>query len=135
MKLTPRQQQIVDLRHSTDPPPSWPEIALRLGSTKSNVSGLYSRAMRRLKEPEPKHRKVRADAVERKNPELVPEALDLASDPFKTVAAMARKLEMPETTTRALMERLRTRYGPLVVEAKEVKAEVLRDLSFVGSLR
>ena len=42
---------------------------------------------------------------------------------------------MPESTTRALVERLRARYGPLVVEAKEVEAEVLRDLFGTNALR
>ena len=128
MKLTLRQQQIVDLRHSQDPPLSWREIARRLGSTKSNISSLYSRAMARMKEPEPKHPKVRADAVESKRPELVADVIDIASDPFETVAALARKVGLPETTTKRLLKRLETRYGPLVGEVKGVKAEVLRDL-------
>ena len=121
MKLTSRQQEIVDLRHSQDPPLSWREIARRLGSTKPNVSSIYSKAMARMKEPEPKHPKVRSDAVEVKKPELVSDAIDLASDPFETVAAMARKLELPKTTTKAFLKRLRTRYGPLVGEAKAVE--------------
>lgn len=128
MKLTPTQQKIVDLRHAHDPPLSWNEIARQLGTTKGHVSAAYSRAMRRLDQPEPKYRKVRADAVEQKNPALVPEVIDLDSDPFETVKAMARKLEMPETTLRGLLDRLRSRYGPVVTEAKEVKAEILRDL-------
>ncbi len=63
----------------------------------------HSNAMKRLEQPEPKYPKVCSDAVEQKNPELVPEVVDLASDPFETVAAMARKLEMPESTCPAPM--------------------------------
>ena len=91
--------------------------------------------MARLKEPEPKHPKVRSDAVEVKKPELVSDAIDLASDPFETVAAMARKLELPKDTTKAFLKRLKTRYGPLVGEAKAVKTEVLRDLFSVNAHR
>ena len=71
---------------------------------------------------------MRSDAVEKRNPELVPEVIDLASDPLETVVAMARKLDMPESTLHGLLGRIRARYGPLVSEVKEVKTEVLRDL-------
>ncbi len=128
MELTARQREIIDLRHAEDPPISWKEIARRLGSTKSSVSAIYSRAMTRLGESEPKYRKVRADAVEMQKPELVEETIDLATDPFETIRGMARKLEMPESTLHGLLERLKERYGPLVGEVKGVKTEVLRDL-------
>ena len=113
MKLTARQQEIVDLRHSQDPPLSWKEIARRLGSTKPNVSSIYSKALARMKEPEPKHRRVRADAVESKRPELVADVIDIASDPFETVAALARKVGLPETTTKRLLKRLRRCISPM----------------------
>ena len=135
MKLTPRQQEIVDLRHSQDPPLSWNEIARRLESTKPNVSSIYCKAMARLKQSEPKYRKVRADAVEMKKPELVADAIDVASDPFETVAAMARKLEMPKTTLKALLKRLEDRYGPVISEAGGVKTEVLKDLFTTNAYR
>ena len=135
MKLTPSQQRVYDLRHSQDPPPSWNEIARRLGCTKGAASGMYSTALRRLAKPEPKHRRVRADAVEMRNPALVPEVVDLASDPFETVKAMARKLEMPDTTVHDLMKRMKTRYEPVIQEAKEVKSEVLRDLFSTNARR
>ena len=135
MKLTARQQEIVDLRHSEDPPFSWTEIARRLGSSKSNCSSIYSKAMARMKEPEPKHPKVRADAVEMKKPELVPEVIDLASDPFQTIKAMARKLGMPKTTLKALLKRLEDRYGSVITEAGGVKTEVLKDLCSTNAYR
>ncbi len=134
MKLTPRQQQIVDLRNER-PQPSWTEIAKRLGTTKANASTHYSNAMKRLEQPEPKYPKVRSDAVEQKNPELVPEVVDLASDPFETVAAMARKLDMPESTLKDLMKRLRSRYGPLVTAAEDVKTDVLERLFSTNAQR
>ncbi len=134
MKLTPRQQEIVDLRNER-PQPSWTEIAKRLGITKSCASAAYSRAMVRLEQPEPKYKKVRADAVEQKNPELVPEVVDLASDPFETVAAMARKLDMPKSTLQGLLKRRRSRYGPVIDTAGGVKTELLQDLFSVNAYR
>ena len=128
VELSPRQQEIFDLRQSQTPPLSWVEIAARLGITKSSASSAYSRALARMKEPTPKHRTVRKDAVEQKNPELVPEAIDLASDPFKTVCDMARKLDMPRPTIDALLARLRERWGPLMGELEHVKTGTLLSL-------
>ena len=128
MTLSPRQQEIFDLRQSQSPPLSWAEIATRLGITKSSASAAYSRALVRMKEPEPKYRTVRKDAVEQKNPEVVPVAIDLASDPFETVVGMARKLDMPRPTIDALLVRLRERYGPLMGELENVKTSTLLGL-------
>ena len=81
MELTKKQREVYDLRESQDPPPSWPEIAKQLGKSKSCVSTLYSQARKRLGQQEPEHKAVRSDASEVKNPALVPEVIDRASDP------------------------------------------------------
>ena len=73
--------------------------------------------------------------MEQKNPELVPEVIDLASDTFETVAAMARKLDMPESTLQDLMKRLQGRYGLVVEKAQDMKTKVLRDLFSTNARR
>ena len=126
-RMTTRQRQVYDLRHSQNPPLSYSEVARRLGITKGNASKSYYREVARL-ETRGEPRGVRSDAVEVKDPEYAAAAIDGLTDPLETIRGMCRKTGMPPATAAALMKRLETRYLPVKQEVEKVKTEVLLDL-------
>ncbi len=51
--------------------------------------------------------------------------LDVATDPFATVAAAAKECGFPEATLKQLLKRMRTRYKPFNDALREVKRDEL----------
>ncbi len=114
--LTERQAQIVQLREEGL---SLSAIADRLGTSKGSVSSSLRAA--KAKAAATGAPKAFAQTCEVKKPEKTARALDLATDPFATIEAAAKKCGFPPTTLKQLMRRMRVRYAPLNDAIREVK--------------
>ncbi len=91
--LTERQAQIVQLREEGL---SLSAIANRLGTSKGSVSSSLRAAKVKAAATGPP--KAFAQTCEVKNPEAPAEALDLATDPFTTIEAAAKKCGFPDSS-------------------------------------
>ncbi len=66
--------------------------------------------------------------VEMTNPEAAAAAIDAATDPFSTIRKAAEIAGLPKTTTRQLIQRLKTRYQPLHAELTKLKTTEVIEL-------
>lgn len=115
--MTERAAEIVRLRDREGL--SWAAIAERLGTTKGSVNSSY----RNVKAKQDRQLKPRGNAVEVKKPEETPVVLDMATEPFATIAAATKACGFPESTLKQLLKRMRTRYRPLDDAVRRVKRE------------
>ncbi len=128
--LTERETSIIRLRD--DEGLSWAKIGERLGTTKGSVNSSYRAAklkLDRAANPEayrkaPKQApKANSRSVEVTKPDETAELLDIALEPYASIAAAAETCGFPKSTARNLMKRIAARYKPLRDAIKPVKDE------------
>ena len=137
MDLTPRQQQVKDLRESTDPPMTFREVGKRLGLSDVTARRHYQIVTDKIaKAPNvPSDPISRDDArPEYADPDAAAELIDTATNPLlESVAKAARECNLPEGTARALMKRLERDYLPVTQEVERIKTDVLvREFESLG---
>jgi hypothetical protein len=128
LDLSPRQRQIYDLRHSTDPPRSFRDIGRELGLAYETVRNTYHHAEDKLKNPglTAQPPEARDGRVEYTNPELAAEMIDIGTNPvLDSLAAACKEAGLPAETTRILLKRLETEYLPVHQEVGRIKTDVL----------
>ena len=132
MELTERQQQVVDLRHGSDPPLSFKEIGHRLNISRTYAHQVYHRACEKLEKAklDPSAPNVGGhNALERQDPEKAAEVMDALTDPFRrSIAQVARECGVNYDVARRLERRLATQFLPLERAVGEVKRTELREL-------
>ncbi len=132
MELTPRQQQVYDLRHSADPPLAFKEIGRRLGICHSTAHEAYRRACEKLEKAklDPWAPNVGGhNALERQDPEKAAEVMDGLTDPFRrSIAQVARDCGVSDDVAQRLERMLSTQFLPLQRAVGEVKRTELREL-------
>lgn len=135
--LAPGQRVIYELREAETPPLTFSEIGRRLGKTEQAAQQGYAKACKKLgverrahrlpaappaAPPPKKPRTVKAQAVERRNPEAAADVILDATSPLeKRFARIAEDAGLPRQVTRNLIERLRSRYLPVSSMLQEVQ--------------
>ncbi len=129
-KLTERQAQIVQLREEGL---SLSAIANRLGTSKGSISSSLRAAKAKAAATGPP--KPFAQMSEVKNPEATAEAIDMATEPFMSIAAAAEITGFPRTTLNQILKRLKARHAPLNAALREAKDKQLAALLEDRTLR
>jgi hypothetical protein len=131
VQLTDWQRQVYELRHSTDPPVPWNKMVKILGKDSGSIRQTYKRALAKL----PNEGKFVANpkSFQASNPDRYAEIVNDLTDPEKrggevVVAAIAKKLNLPEHTAWAVARQIRSIYFPASVETRNIKMERLKDL-------
>jgi DNA-binding CsgD family transcriptional regulator len=127
-KVTEKEREVYDLRQQGLP---WAEIARRLGRDYRTVMRTYERAERKI----PKEGQLEAPpgSTQREDPEkyaaFVNELIQPGTEGGEVaVAAIAKRLNLPQRTASTLAQEIRSIYFPTAIEARNVKLERLKDL-------
>jgi DNA-binding CsgD family transcriptional regulator len=127
LDLTPREQEVWDLRNG-DQPLTARQIAKRLKISLSTVNSALRRIQHKLDlKNAPRAKPDRFDdRVECKRPAAAAEFFDKATNPlFENVAKAARECGLTSSVAEDLMRRLETEYLPVKQEVERVKTDVL----------
>jgi len=128
-KLSERQQQVYDLRHSTDPPMSFDEISSHVEMEAGNVRRAYKIAAEKLENPlKPNAAKQphMSKRIESKEPEKAAVFIEELSDPrMKNLTKAMDECNMPAKAGRSLAKRVQREYQPVLRELQKVKTDNL----------
>ena len=125
--LTPREQQVYDLRHSTDPLMTFRAIARQLGFSYERARNAYHKAVDKMDPDRAPDAAMDVDAgkVEWTDPDKAVEGIDALTDPLiSSVAAAARSTGLPESTMHGLNKRLQRDYQGVYEEVTKIKSDV-----------
>jgi hypothetical protein len=129
VRLTDIERQVYDLRHSEDPQLTFTEIGRRLGKDRANVSRYYKKAL--VKVGREGELAAHPGSLQHKDPQKyakLVEELTPADGVADTVKAIAKRLNIPQTTANAIAMELRSVYFPTKIELQNVKLDYLKDL-------
>jgi hypothetical protein len=140
LKLTQRQLQIYELRHSEDPPVSYSRMEAILGISRGAINRQYHGAVKKMEKikggmafDSKGPPGVRSDALERREPELAAILLDEGTQPLReTARRLSAKYGMPEDVIKHFFKRLDRQYKALVDQVAKPRLE---DLSALAGAR
>lgn len=144
-KLTARQKQVYQLRHSTDPPMPFSRMGEQLGMTKGGVNHIYLKTCRKMvrmgeklefdgkaDQPVPEARKTRGkrQTLEHVRPEIAAALLDESSHALRpSLVSLGRKYGVPVGVVSGFMDRIDRQYHALIEEVRKPRLEELTNLT------
>jgi uncharacterized radical SAM superfamily Fe-S cluster-containing enzyme len=116
------------MRKSTDPPPTFREIGVKLGMKEATACKHYHQAQDRLCVPDnPMRKRPRQynKMLEYRDPEKAAKAIDAITEPLQSnLSEVARKCDMPPRVAEDLDKRLQRDYQPVYNDVKRIKDDV-----------